>query len=249
MGLIENRDAQFMLLGGFIIAIGLVITTVILNSVIFEGNMAIGAGTQSSKTEIVNLMQITKDESRAAYINASTLREYTIQMISNFNNTTRNFRDNLSTIYALNGEGVNLSWNVTNWNNGTDSTYAYFTDNGMAGGSENWTVIQNVNNSNITVNVSTGGFFINITNSTNFWQINFTNPNLTINNNQINTNVTPPYTISFINGTNATGRFNITGTASGRTFIRARDYILYANVSYSTSRVKADITIPISVPW
>ena len=46
MRLIENRDAQFMLLGGFIIAIGLVITTVILNSVIFEGNMAIGAGTQ-----------------------------------------------------------------------------------------------------------------------------------------------------------------------------------------------------------
>jgi hypothetical protein len=251
MRLIENRDAQFMLLGGFIIAIGLVITTVILNSVIFEGNMAIGAGTQSSKTEIVNLMQITKDESRAAYENASVLGENRIQMISNFTNQTQNFRDNLSTIYALNGEGVNLSWNVTNWNN---SIYANFTDNGMASGSANWTVIQNVSSSNIIVNVSTvstDGFYINITkNSTNFWRINFTNPqNLTINNSQINANVSQPYTISFINSTKATGRFNITGTASGRTFIRARDYILYADVSYSTSRVRADITIPISVPW
>ncbi|MCZ7402958.1 MAG: hypothetical protein O8C61_12115 [Candidatus Methanoperedens sp.] len=249
MGLIENRDAQFMLLGGFIIAIGLVITTVILNSVIFEGNMAIGAGTQSSKTEIVNLMQITKDESRAAYRNVSAPGGNRVPMISNFNNTTRNFRDNLSTIYALNGEGVNVSWNVTNWNNGS---YAYFTDNGTVGGSPNWTVIQNVNNSNITVNVSTGGFYINITNSTNFWRINFTNPNpqnLTINNSQINKNISQPFTVSFINGTNATGRFNITGYAFGRNFTRARDYILYANVSYSTSRVRADITIPISVPW
>lgn len=36
MGIIKNEDAQFMLLAGFIIAIGLVVTTVMLNNIIFE---------------------------------------------------------------------------------------------------------------------------------------------------------------------------------------------------------------------
>lgn len=250
MGLIENRDAQFMLLAGFIIGIGLVITTVMLNSVIFEGNMAIGAGTEPSKNDITNLIQITNDETRAAYRNTSNFSMLRNQTIASFTYQTKNFSDNLSTIYALHGEGVNLSWNVSNWN---DSIYPYFTDNGTVGGAENWTVIQNVGSSNITVNVTTGMFYINVTNVNGvYWLINFTNPNpqnLTINSSQINTNVTPPYAISFINGTNATGRFNITGIASGRNFIRARDFILYANETFSTSRMRADITIPISVPW
>ncbi len=243
MGLIENRDAQFMLLAGFIIGIGLVITTVMLNSVIFEGNMAVGAGTEPSKNDIINLIQITNDETRAAYRNATNISMPTNLMSANFTRQTQNFSDNLSTIYALHGEGVNLSWDVSNWNN---NIYPYFTENGMAGGAANWTVIQNVKDSNIILNITASGLFnITLINSTTSW-INLTSTgDFTFKNTSAQ-----PYSIVFINGKNIEGRFKITGnTSDGKAFIRARDYILYANETFSTSRMRADITIPISVPW
>lgn len=246
MDIIENRDAQFMLLAGFIIAVGLVITTMLLNSIAFEGNMAGEAGSDPIKYDIANLMAISADEVKSAYRNATELGG---DAQSNFSKQMRNFNGNVSKIYALRGEGINVSWDVSNWNN---TRYVNFTDNGTASGAGNWTVMQNVSSSNITVNVTSGIFYINITNATSYWQINFTDPNpqnRTITSTQISTNVTSLYTISFINGTNASGRFNITGTASGRNFIRARDYILNTTLTLSTSRVRVNLTIPVSVPW
>jgi hypothetical protein len=60
MGMIKNESAQFMLLAGFIISIGLVITTVMLNNIIFESNMAGEAGGDPIKYDIVNLMRIDR---------------------------------------------------------------------------------------------------------------------------------------------------------------------------------------------
>jgi hypothetical protein len=169
MGIIENREAQFMLLAGFIIAIGLVITTVMLNNIIFEGNMAGEAGAEPLKYDVVNLMQISADEMKSAYRNATNVSGVgKDNMIATFTNQTQNFSANLPKIYALHGEGVNVSWDVSNWNNGI---YPNFTDNGIASGAANWTVIQNVSNSNITVDVTSGAFYINITNTTSFWKI------------------------------------------------------------------------------
>ncbi|MCZ7362593.1 MAG: hypothetical protein O8C58_04555, partial [Candidatus Methanoperedens sp.] len=105
MKIIENHDAQFMLLAGFIIAIGLVITTVILNSIMFERNIAVGAGNEPTKNDIINLIQITRDEVRAAYGNATNSSTSKTIQILNFNSQLQNFTDNLSTIYALQGEG------------------------------------------------------------------------------------------------------------------------------------------------
>jgi hypothetical protein len=251
MGILENRDAQFMLLAGFIIAIGLVITSVMLNSIIFEGNMAVGAGTDPTKSDIVGLMQIARDETKAAYGNATALGGNSNQKINNFANQTRNFRDNLTTIYALHGEGVNISWDVNNWKSGI---FANFTDNGGANGANNWIVAENVWNSTITVNISsiTPPFNVSLTNASGkTMMINFTKIGIqTVNNTQIKNNLTSAYTIRFINGSNATGNYSITGTTTnGRNFTRARDYILKATVTLYTSNVGADITIPVSVPW
>lgn len=251
MEIIDNRDAQFMLLAGFIIAVGLVITTMLLNSIAFEGNMAGEAGSDPIKYDMANLMQVTADEVKSTYRNATELGGE--NMTANFSKQMRNFNGNVSKIYALRGEGINMRWDVSNWEN---NSYANFTDNGTASGASNWIIIENVNYSNIIVNetnVTTGTFNINITNSTEVWQINFTvatPPNRTISNNDIIANITPPYTISFVNGSNASGSFNITGyTSYGRNFIRARDYILNTTLTLSTSRVRANITIPVSVPW
>ncbi len=277
MELIENRDAQFMLLAGFIIAIGLVITTAMLNSIIFESNMAGGAGTDL-KYDIVNLMRVTSDEMRSAYRNATNYSGVYVtqdKMIANFTSQTRSFTGNLSKIYALHGEGVNISMNLSNWNNGL---YPNFTENGTANGSTNWTVVESVNNRSVFElrNVSGTKFEVNVTNQTTgafLWSLKL------IGNDKINiTNYSSgPYThdvnysyisllntsyylnksigtnstkIMFLNGNTTSGRFNITGnTTYGRNFFRSRDYILNATLTYSTSRVRANITIPVSVPW
>ncbi len=248
MEIIENEKAQFMLLAGFIIAIGLVITTALLNNIIFQGNMAGEAGSDPLKYDVVNMMQITADEMKSAYRNANGTSDSL--KIANFSRQMQNFNGNLSKIYALRGGGINVVNDTSNWNN---YRYANFTNNGMANGAANWTVIESVNNATIVVNISTitPPFNISITNSTKTWQINFTSPgNSIVSNSQIKANITSAYNISFVNGANVAGNYSITGnTTYGRTFIRARDYILNATVTFSTSKVRANLTIPVSVPW
>ncbi|MDP2845605.1 MAG: hypothetical protein Q8N79_05980 [Candidatus Methanoperedens sp.] len=244
MGIIENRDAQFMLLAGFIVAIGLVITTVMLSNIIFESNMAGEAGSDPLKYDIVNLMAISADEMRSAY---STANGTTAALkIANFTNQTKNFSANLPKIYALHGEGVNVSWDTSNWNSALPR-YANFTENGTANGATNWTVIENVKDSNIIGNITTlnGMFNITLINSTTSW-INLT----AIGNFSFTNSSGTPYSIVFINGANASGNYSIKGnTSNNRTFTRARDYVLNATVEFYTSRMRANITIPVSVPW
>ncbi len=244
MGIIKNEDAQFMLLAGFIIAIGLVITTVMLNNIIFESNMAGEAGGDPIKYDIVNLMRISGDEMKSAYRNATNVSAPNVNMIANFTIQMNNFSANLPKIYALHGEGVNVSWDANNWKN---VLHASFTNNGTVNGTTNWTVIENVKDSNITVNISDikGAFNITLVNSTTRW-INFTtNDTFSFSNSSIS-----PYSIVFINGSNAAGSFSITGhTNDNKSFTRARDYILYSTVILSTSLMRTNITIPVSVPW
>ncbi|MFU8767833.1 MAG: hypothetical protein ACNA7I_09285, partial [Candidatus Methanoperedens sp.] len=112
MGLIDNRDAQFMLLAAFIIGIGLVVTTTMLNSIIFESNLAIDAGNDPSKNEIANLLEITRDEMRNAYRNANGTNDGL--KIENFTKQMQNFSAYIPLVYARHGGGVNITWNISN---------------------------------------------------------------------------------------------------------------------------------------
>lgn len=239
----EDESAQFMLLAGFIIGIGLVVITIMLNSIVFESNMAVGAGTDSTRSEIINLMQITKDETRRAYGNATMVSTIKSTQIQNFNNQTGSFRKNLSMIYAFHGEGINISWDVTDWNN---TNKAFFTENGTSNGRTNWTVVENVIESNITINFSSpgGSFQIEIKNNSYSNWINLT-ANSTIRNSSAS-----PYSIVFHNGSLNQGNYSITGkTFNGRNFTRGRDFVLHSTIVISTSRVRMNITIPVTVPW
>jgi len=95
------------------------------------------------------------------------------------------------------------------------------------------------------VTVISGNLFINLTNRTPEWQteVNDTNSPLYINTSNVS------YKIIFINGANASGTFAITGNASGKWFIRARDYIINTSITFTSNRVKADFKLPVSVPW
>lgn len=250
MGMIKNEDAQFMLLAGFIVAIGLVITTVMLNNIIFEGNMAGEAGADSLKYDVVNLMRINGDEMKSAYRIANGTNES--QKRDNFAQQMQSFNSNLSIVYALHGVGVNMTWNINNWNSGIG---AQFTQNGTAGSASNWTLIENVRNSTIKLNISSiapsSTFTINISNSSKNWHIDFTTTGYRIiSNDDIRNNITQAYSISFINGSTTSGNYTIIGnTTSGKNFTRSRDHILSSTITLSNSRIRANITIPVSVPW
>lgn len=274
MGLIEDHDAQFMLLAGFLIAIGLVITTVMLNSIIFEGNMAIESVTENSKYEMVNLMQITTDEIRSAYRNATekggTVQNSTI----NFTRQVNNFSASLPKIYSMYGGGAKITYE--NW---TNKGYANFTENGRPGGKDNWTVVEGVNVTklsvfNFTINLTGPVFRIEARNSTSFpvWSVVFNSTNYTVTNvtnstigvfssgTQINlsspayyfimsTSLYSPVSINIIYGRNAFGTYKIQGLANNRNFTRERHYVLNTSVAISTAKVKANISMPVSVPW
>lgn len=275
MGIIDEQDGQFMLLAGFIIAIGLVITTVILNSIIFEFNMALGSGNELSKNEIINLMDITKDEMRNAYRNSTAAGGSLQNQTSSFNNQTDNFSSHLPKIYALHGEGINITTDISNWNN---TIHANFTKNGTHDGTPDWTVVKSVNG--ITYfgfdNVGLVNYFlVNVTNSSGLiWSINFTGGgdiNVTNKSGGVSTHspgyafvdVLDPtyefntstsgerYDIDFINGNRSWGAYRIEGnhTTYDNEFYRQRNYVLNATISLSTSKIRANITIPVSVPW
>lgn len=277
MGLIEDHDAQFMLLAGFLIAIGLVITTVMLNSIIFEGNMAIESVTENSKYEMVNLMQVTTDEIRSAYRNVTenggTVQNTTV----NFTVQVNNFSADLPKIYSLYGGGAKITYE--NW---TNKGYANFTENGRPDGKDNWTMVEGVNASSVIVfNVSinfvgasgdifkieardSAGSFVwsiefndtvsNVTNSTNSTYnlfssgsvINLTSPEYYFKNSILLT----PVSIYIIYGSNAFGTYRVMGQlVNNRNFTRERHYVLDTTVALSTSKVKANISMPVTVPW
>ena len=271
----KNTDAQFMLLAGFIIGTGLVITTVMLNSLLFEGNMAVEAGNELSKDEIANLIMITQDEIRKAYKNSTDPGQNVSLKFNNFSNQMQNFSSNLSKIYAMYGESINVSWDIERWKS---NQYANFTENGMAGGRPDWSVVEGVNASSVSIfrftntTFSITGFRIEARNSSNYtvWSVEFNSSGYKITNTtgtsygnvsgqSIDLNSTsyyfkqsiPPGPVSlyFINGNNAYGKFQIQGTANGRTFYRERHFIINSTLSYYTSRLRANFTIPFSVPW
>lgn len=284
MEIIQNRDAQFMLLASFIIAIGLVITTVVLNSIIFEGNMAVEGGSELSKYELVNMMQIAGDEIKSAYINTTQAGGVKDKNIANFTGQMRNFSTNLPKMFALHGGAVNVTLDIENWNK---SRYANFTYNGTTNGIANWPVVEGVNVSSINIfnlsNVTVlpgKSFKIEARNSTgsSVWSIEFNNTNYTVTNltntstgaspfismpNVINlslpglsgyyfknsTSSYSPVSIRIIDGNNSYGMFKIEGLANGRKFYRGRDYVLYTTSTFSTSKFKINMTIPVSVPW
>lgn len=244
--LVSSQDAQFMLLGAFIIAIGLAVITVMLSSIIFEGNKAIMAGSDSSKIDMVNLIQITQDEIRDAYRNSTTPQED--DALNNFNLHIREFGNYLPLIYAAYGEGIDMTWE--DWDNKDN---VYFTENGIVDGTPDWIVAENVQNSTITINITniSGSFNINVINDTKVWQKNFSFSGMNIiSDDDIKANINPPYSIKFINGSNANGKYDIIGnTVFGRNFVHARDYILNTTITFSSSKVSANITIPVTVPW
>jgi hypothetical protein len=131
---------------------------------------------------------------------------------------------------------------------------------------------------NISINftgISGDIFMMEARNSTGYsvWSIKFNNTNYNVTNatnvsnytigsfiqgNLYNLTASPFYfnylssqvSIHIINGNNAFGKYKIQGLlGNNRNFTRERDYVLNTSIVHSTSKVEANISMPVSVPW
>lgn len=270
MGLLKNQEAQLMLLAGFIIAIGVIVTSLMLNSIVFLSIVSVDT---ASGNEIIDLLQISEDEIKSAYRDAIAPGRNDTLKFNNFSVRMKNFKGNLSMLYALHGEGIDMNWDVSNWSN---NRYAMLTKNGGEGAAD-WTLVESVKNLSvfelrnvsgtdlevILTNQNTGAFLwsmklensstvkINNSGGSAFYYTVDTSISLLNGSYKLNENVGNNISrVAIKHGNDASGRFNITGTTSnGRNFTRARDYVLNATVAYSKSGVRANITSPVTVPW
>jgi hypothetical protein len=217
-------------------------------------------------------MQITRDEVRNAYCYANLPGT---NNTDTFNKQMNAFNGNISKIYALHGESVNITWETSNW---AGSRYPNLTENGTANGVSNWTLMESVRNiSSFQLRNLSGSYFeVNVSNQTTgvfLWsfKLNGTD-NITVRNStgtynygvnfsyvdllnssymfNISTAGDSSKKLRVLNGQNASGKFAIIGNTSySSDFTRARDYVLNATINFVTSRVQANVTIAVSVPW
>ncbi|WP_440953518.1 hypothetical protein [Methanococcoides sp. FTZ1] len=133
-----DDSAQLLLLAAFAIGFTLVISTIMLNNIIYASNMASESSSDISNYEISNIAQMTDEATRAAYYNATINDSFNENM---FTKNMDSYANEISTIYAF--RGLSLSFDDSNLND------AYFTENGLYGGNSDWIVVKNVNQTDI----------------------------------------------------------------------------------------------------
>jgi len=260
-----------LLVAGFTLAVALVITTVMLNDILFEANTAREPTSDPALYDLANLIQLTITETQQAYQNNTNTPSMNLNSISS----------DLSKYFAYNGEGVKIKWNV--------SKVASLTESGLPGGGE-WTVVENVENvTSLIFKVSIpgnesaarfsmeikeapwtiiveadGATVTNVTNGTGKevcgnntidCGVNASSPFkidvLNLSNLQFFENVAGkgPYSITFSSTGNVTGWYRIEGNyTSGRRFQRSRGYVVNTTIAFSTSSLRFNATIPVPVP-
>jgi hypothetical protein len=148
----SNDSGQMLLLAAFTIGFMVVVSTVMLNNIIYASNIASESNNDISYFEVSNIARMTDEATKAAYYNATTGSSFNHTVFSRY---LENYSHEVTILYAY--KGVSFSF--------TNSTLqdAYFTKNGLSSGQENWTIIDNVN--------ATDNFTMNLTNTSNLGNI------------------------------------------------------------------------------
>lgn len=266
-----NDSGQMLLLAAFTIGFMVVVSTVMLNNIIYASNMASESNNDISSFEVSNIARMTDEATKAAYYNATTGSSFNHTVFSHY---LENYSRETTILYAY--QGVSFSF--------TNSTLqdAYFTKNGLSSGQENWTVIDDVNNvSNFTIeeidtsnlgnmsepfevhalNQSGSSIWFmkiyddgnddikaNVSNQTydiNSFPIDIKNGDYQFDNNTEG----ETYSLKYFNSSNAIGLYSISGElTNGDTFRCERYKIINATADISTSKNKINVTFPVTVP-
>ncbi len=133
-----DDSAQLLLIAGFTIGLAIVVSTIMLNNIIFASNMASESSIDANRYYVSNARQMSSDALSGAYGYAT--KNQTSFNATLFNQYMSSYNQKAASVYALSG----ISFNVRN------STFydGYFTENGLLDGDSDWIVIADVNLTN-----------------------------------------------------------------------------------------------------
>ncbi|TQD28249.1 hypothetical protein [Methanolobus vulcani] len=199
-----DEHGQMILIAGFIIGIGIVVLTVMLNNIIYASNTASESSIETNVFDYSNVVDTTIEAYEKAYANSGQPYNDTA-----FNAYMADYSERMVKSYSLSGFIFTLDTGPMQ--------DAYFTENGLADGNDDWIVIERVNNTDSflldKLNKSILGnksnkFVIEVNNqSGTIWSASVFNSNGTIALNVSNqSTIIGNYTSS-----NSTGFINITG--------------------------------------
>lgn len=173
-----DENAQLLLVAGFAVGVGIVVLTIMLNNVIYASNIASESSIDTSRYDIANAIQMTTEAYEDAYKEATEF--------GSFNNTT--FEKHIQAYEEMASKNFAISGFTFDFENNTRYE-PYYTQNGLAGGMDNWTIVSNVNTTDtfvIEVNDTTLGNSSNsllitaTNNSGTLWSIELYNSSGTI---------------------------------------------------------------------
>ncbi|WP_406660496.1 hypothetical protein V7O66_11690 [Methanolobus sp. ZRKC3] len=173
-----NDSAQMILIAGFIIGIGIVILTVMLNNIIYASNTASESSIETNVFDYSNTVKITTEAYEKAYANSGNGADEAV-----FNAYISNYSQKMAKSYALSGFIFSLD----------NATFqdAYFTQSGLKDGTDDWTVVERVNHTDLfllsrlsaaTLGNESNKFVIEVNNqSATIWSVSFFNSSGNIN--------------------------------------------------------------------
>ncbi len=269
-----DESGQIILIAAFIIGIGIVVLTVMLNNIVYASNTASESSIETNVFDYSNVVQTTTEAYEKAY-NGSNYGNNSVI----FNAYMENYSEKMVRSYSLSGFIFSLE-------NDTLQD-AYFTENGLADGNDDWVVIERVNSTDSflldKLNVSSLGnesnkFVIEVNNHSGSkqWSASVYNSSGTITisvSNQTTSignytsasgfiNITEnqfrfldntagqTYTIKFINGSHSMGTFRIAGKlVNGNDFHIERVHIVNSTMKLNKNgHLEINSTIPITLP-
>ncbi|WP_132130933.1 MULTISPECIES: hypothetical protein [Methanohalophilus] len=267
----SNDSGQMLLLAAFTIGFMVVVSTVMLNNIIYASNIASESNNDISYFEVSNIARMTDEATKAAYYNATTGTSFNHTVFSRY---LENYSREVTILYAY--QGVSFSF--------TNSTLqdAYFTKNGLSSGQENWTIIDNVNNTdNFTMELTDTSnlgdisepFEVHALNQSgsSIWcmkmyeegsniKVNVSNQTYEIDPFFIdlkgnesyqfdNSTAEKTYSLKYLNSSNVIGLYSLSGElATGESFRCERYKMINATVAISSSKNKINVTLPVTVP-
>jgi hypothetical protein len=197
-----NDSAQMILIAAFAIGIGIVVLTVMLNNIIYAGNIASEANIETNVFDFTNTIKVTILAYEKAYTGNSIDSAY-----------MSNYTRKMSESHAISGFIFTLSNDALK--------EPYFTENGLASGNSNWTVAERVNKTDIfeiMVNTSvlgneTNHFMVEaVDQSGKLWSLTAYNSGSACLVNVTDSNDTVIYSSSY--GIGSTLHLNLTNTTS-----------------------------------
>jgi hypothetical protein len=136
----SDERGQLILVAGFAVGLGIVVLTIMLNNVIYASNIASESSTDTSRYEMANAIKMTSETYEDAYRYATENGSFNSIL---FDQYLESYAKLASKNYAISGLTFDFENNTLH--------EAFFTQNGLADGRDDWTVVSNINTTDVFV--------------------------------------------------------------------------------------------------